>query len=121
MSTPINASTVPEIWYKAKRVIRTIIAVIVSILLTIAAAVLALNAFAPQILTELGKVLPAGWVAWLTAVLALLVTVAGVITRIMAIPQVNAWLTKIGAGSVPASTIIDARATNDVSSLPPAP
>jgi hypothetical protein len=34
------------------------------------------------------------------------VTLSGVITRIMAIPAVNAFLTKFGAGSVPASAII---------------
>lgn len=101
MSTPITTSTVPPIWYRAKRVIRTVVQVVISGALLWGTVQLV----APQVLDELAKVLPGSWIVWLTGALAFLGVVAGVITRIMAIPQVNAWLTKIGAGSVPASAV----------------
>jgi hypothetical protein len=101
MATQLN---VQEIWFKSQRVIRTVLAVIISIVTTFASSVLALQAFAPQILDELAKVLPPEWIAWLVGALAVLALVAGVITRIMAIPQVNVFLTWLGAGSVPKST-----------------
>lgn len=97
----MSTNTVPEIWYKTQRVLRTALAVLVSGASTFAAAVLTLQLVAPDILTELAKILPASWIAWLTATLATLVVVASVITRIMAIPGVNEWLTKVGLGSVP--------------------
>ncbi|WP_213816172.1 hypothetical protein [Glaciihabitans sp. dw_435] len=103
--THINTTTVPPIWYSAQRVIRTALSVIISILTTLAAGVLSLNAIAPQILSELAKVLPPEWIAWLVGALAFLVVIAGVVTRIMAIPKVNAFLTKLGAGSVPKSAV----------------
>ena len=63
-----------------------------------------------------GVVLPVAWgylaealtpyvaaevLGWVGGVVALLVAVSGAITRIMAIPQVNAWLTRIGVGAAP--------------------
>ncbi|MEQ6899292.1 hypothetical protein [Microbacterium sp. KR10-403] len=88
-----------EIWFKAQRVLRTIVQVVLAFLS--AWAVIAI--IAPQILTELATILPGSWIAWLTGVIAFVTVVAGVLTRIMAIPQVNAWLTKLGLGSAPKS------------------
>ncbi len=97
----ITAATVPDIWFKAKRVARTVVQAVIS------AALLwgTVQLVAPQVLDELAKILPGSWIAWLAGALAFVGVVAGVITRIMAIPQVNAWLVKIGLGSVPASSI----------------
>lgn len=89
------------IWYKTQRVLRTVFATLVSFLTAWAVFSLA----APQILAELAQILPGPWIAWLTAVIATVTTVAGVLTRIMAIPAVNAFLTKIGLGSVPKSAV----------------
>jgi len=86
-----------DIWFKAQRVLRTIVQVVLAFLS--AWAVIAI--IAPQILTELATILPGPWIAWLTGVIAFVTVVAGVLTRIMAIPQVNAWLTKLGLGSAP--------------------
>lgn len=99
----LRAATAPDIWFKTQRVLRTAFAVIISILTTFAGTVLTVEVFAPQILDELARILPAGWIAWLTAAFATLAVVASVITRIMAIPKVNTWLTRIGLGSVPIS------------------
>ncbi len=86
-ATPITADTVPDIWFKAKRVIRTAIAVTLGILITLLSLVAALQLFAPAVLAELSKVLDPQTIAWLSSALAVLVLWAGVITRIMAIPQ----------------------------------
>lgn len=102
----LPAAVVPPIWYKAKRVIRTVLAVIVSLLITVGATGAALELLAPQILPELALVLPSGAISWLAAVVAFFVLLSGIITRIMAIPGVNTWLVKIGAGSVPASAVV---------------
>jgi hypothetical protein len=98
---------VPEIWFKTQRVLRTAIAVLISGATTIAAAILAVAAVAPEVLAELAKILPASWIAWATGVLASLVAIASVVTRIMAIPKVNRWLTKIGLGSVPKDSVLE--------------
>ncbi len=99
--TTINASTVPDIWFKAKRVARTVLQVVV----TFVGLWGTIAVVAPQVLTELAKILPGSWVVWLAGALAFVGVVAGVLARIMAIPAVNAFLVKIGLGSVPASAV----------------
>ncbi|MDF2994107.1 MAG: hypothetical protein K0S37_4621 [Microbacterium sp.] len=98
---------VPEIWFKAQRVLRTAVQVAVSGVATIAGTILAIAAIAPEVLAELAKILPSSWIAWATGALASLVAVASVVTRIMAIPKVNGWLTKIGLGSVPKDNVLE--------------
>lgn len=51
----------------------------------------------------LGSYIPAEVMAWLAWAVALLVAVSLTVTRIIAIPQVNAWLTQIGLGATPKS------------------
>lgn len=85
------------IWYKAQRVLRTIAQVILAFLS--AWAVVAV--IAPQVLNELAAILPGPWVAWLAGVIAFVTAIAGTLSRIMAIPAVNSWLTKLGLGSAP--------------------
>jgi len=94
---PVVKTTLPEIWYKAKRVLRTAFATLLSALSVWAVVALV----APDVLAELAKILPESWIAWLTAVVGGITVVAGVITRILAIPKVNDWLSFIGLGSVP--------------------
>jgi hypothetical protein len=102
MTTPITAEpTAPEIWYKAKRVLRTAVATLLSALSIWAA----IAVIAPDVLAELAKILPESWILWLTAVVAGITAVASALTRIMAIPGVNDFLTKIGLGSVPKSAL----------------
>lgn len=103
--TPVTTETVPPIWYKAKRVIRTVLAVLIAIIIGIGSVLATMAVVAPQILDELAAVLPPEVYAWLAGAVAFIVTLAGVVTRIMAIPAVNAFLTKFGAGSVPAAAL----------------
>ena len=85
------------IWFKAQRVLRTIFQVILAFLSVWAVIALV----APQILNELATILPGSWVVWLTAVIAGVTAVAGALSRIMAIPVVNGWLSNLGLGSAP--------------------
>ncbi|MHC9044023.1 hypothetical protein ACYX8G_05535, partial [Microbacterium saperdae] len=61
---------------------------------------------APQILVAVQDVLPGPVLAWLTGAIATLTIVSATISRVMAIPAVDAWLRKFGAGSAPKSAIL---------------
>lgn len=89
---------IPDIWYKTQRVLRTIVAVGIPAFLTFALVL-------PQIIAALGLPVDSELYMWLIAVAGGVTAVAGAITRIMAIPKVNEWLTKIGLGSVPKSAV----------------
>jgi len=84
-------------WAKTQRVFRTVFQVLTATLSVWAGFAV----IAPQILDELAKILPGPWVVWLASVIAAITVVAGVLSRIMAIPAVNAWLTRVGLGTVP--------------------
>lgn len=94
---------VPDIWYKAQRVLRTVVQfliVAVPIANGVAAAVI-------EYLRVQEDVIIPGWVfIWLNAILAGSALIIGLVARIMAVPGVNEWLMKIGLGSVPQSAII---------------
>lgn len=88
---------VQEIWYQGKRVLRTVVQVVVG-----AAAVLAVVVVvAPQVLDAVADVVPGPVLAWLTGAVATLAAVSAAITKVMAIPKINELLTLIGLGSVP--------------------
>lgn len=92
-------------WDKVKRVIRTMFEVILSIIVTLALAVIALGSFAPDVLAALAEVLPAEGYAWLAGIVAAIVALSGALARIMAIPAVNAFLTRFGLGTEPRNGI----------------
>lgn len=87
------------IWYKMQRVLRTVVQVIIAFV----AVWGSIAAIAPQILDELAKILPGSWIAWLVGFIAVVTAIAGALSRIMAFPVVNEWLTRIGLGSAPKS------------------
>ncbi|UVT31312.1 membrane protein [Microbacterium phage Marcie] len=90
------------IWFKGQRVLRSIVGTLISALTVWAA----LTAIFPQMLAELATILPGPAIVWLTGVIAAISAVAGAISRIMAIPKVNAWLTKwLNLGSVPKTNV----------------
>jgi len=82
---------VTTIWYKGQRVLRTALA-----------SFLTLLPIAPQIIAIVNEQWPT---ALLAAVGVQVVALNSVVTRIMTIPLVNAWLTKVGFGSVPRSAV----------------
>lgn len=90
-----------KIWFPLQRAIRTAIQVIVA-----AAAILATTVVVtPQILTAIQDVLPGPAVAWITAAIASLAAISAAVSRVMAIPAVDEWLRKLGAGSAPAGAV----------------
>lgn len=45
--------------------------------------------------------LPGPWVAWLVAASGVCAAVAGALSRVMAVPAVDAWLRRVGLASTP--------------------
>jgi|SRR5690606_13029734 len=87
-------STTPDIWYVAQRVLRTIVQVGIPAFLTFALVL-------PQIIEALGLPVDSELRLWLLGIAGAVTAVAAALSRIMAIPAVNTWLTKIGLGSIP--------------------
>lgn len=94
MSSPID---VPAIWYPTQRVIRTFLA---SLLVLVPALNLSLPLVAQAFQVD---GVPAEVYAVVNGIIAACLVVLSVVTRLMAIPAVNTFLTGLGAGSVPAS------------------
>lgn len=95
-------STTPEIWFKPQRALRTIVQALI-ILIPLANGVALATAGYLQEQTHL--VIP-GWVFLvLNGVVAVTALVMGLVARLMAVPGVNDWLTRIGLGSVPKSAV----------------
>lgn len=94
-----HASTeVQSIWFVSQRVLRTIVQTGVPTFIVFAAVL-------PQIIDALGLPVDNDVRLWLLAVAAGVTAVAGALARVMAVPAVNAWLVKIGLGSVPQSAV----------------
>jgi hypothetical protein len=55
----------------------------------------------PTVINALGLPVDGGVYLWLIGAAAVVTAVAGGLSRVMAIPTVNEWLTTIGLGSVP--------------------
>lgn len=92
-------AAVPEIWFKSQRVIRTVLVNLVVILPVVNISLpLVVDAFT-------GNGVPAEVTILVNAIVAGILIVTGVVTRIIAIPAVNDFLTKLGAGSVPKSAV----------------
>lgn len=98
MTTATKPTQVARPW---RATIRTIAQAVIGGIFTLIAAVQSLQAFAPQLLEQLGKFLPEGWIIWLSGAIAFAGVVAGAVARIMAIPQVNALLTRFHLGALP--------------------
>lgn len=58
--------------------------------------VLILPLILQAVVEELGAVLPPSVTAWLVGAAAAVTALAGAVARVMAIPGVNAWLSKLG-------------------------
>lgn len=94
MADHISTPVVEDIWYKSQRVLRTLVQVGIPAFLTFALVL-------PQIIDALGLPVDGPVYLWLIGAAGVVTAIAGALSRIMAIPAVNAWLTKVGLGSVP--------------------
>lgn len=86
-----------QVAYPWKATVRTMIQVAVPTLGALALVLGYINDAFPELPPEVS--------AWIVGAAALLVSLAGLITRVMAIPAVEDFLTKLGLGATPANTI----------------
>lgn len=90
-----------SIWYQRQRWLRTALQTAIAFLVGLGGSVALLQATAPQVLDALAGVLPANWLTGLAAVFAFVIAIASALSKLMAIPVVNVWLTRVGFGSEP--------------------
>lgn len=95
-----------KIWFPNQRSIRTAVQVVLALVSGLGVFLLV----APQVLEAVREFLPESWYLWLLGFIAVVGSIAAALARIMAIPQVDAWLQKWGAGSSPADAVVVADA-----------
>lgn len=96
------STTVPEIWFKSQRAVRTIVqALIVLVPIVNGVAVVALD----YLQTQTDVVVPDLVFVWLNVAIAVTALVMGLIARVMAVPGVNDLLARVGLGSVPRKAV----------------
>lgn len=93
----VATRTPTQVIYPWKAAVRTVVQAFLAFVLLVTAALLV-----PEVRQFGETYLPAAWVAWIYGAGAFLSALAGVITRIMALAQFNAFLTRIGLGATPA-------------------
>lgn len=101
-----------DIWFKSQRVLRTIVQVGIPAFITFAAVL-------PTIINALGLPVDGTVYLWLLSAAGVVTAVAGALSRVMAIPAVNEWLTHIGLGSEP-KAVAKERAAAKMDELQPA-
>jgi len=103
MTTPANGHAVPDIWYKGQRVLRSIVAALVVLLPILNSAAMVLASYLHE---QTHVTLPPVVFIWLNGIVAVTAVIIGAASRVMAIPAVNAWLTRwLNLGSVPKDAI----------------
>ena len=75
--------------------IRTVLQTVAGVILGAATVIATIAILAPQFLEAVAAILPPEALAWATGAVATIGALAGAFARIMAIPGVNEWLTKI--------------------------
>lgn len=91
-----------KIWFPNQRVIRTAVQVV----LAVASGIGVFLIVAPQVLEAIREFLPESWYLWLLGFVAFVGAVSAALSKIMTIPEVDAFLKRFGAGSEPAETHI---------------
>lgn len=83
---------VQDIWYKGQRVLRTAFTTLLTLL---------------PIVPQVVQIIQGQWEAeFLTVIAVQAIAINSALTGIIAIPAVNAFLTRFGLGSVPRSAVI---------------
>jgi predicted aspartyl protease len=113
MSKHLTAE-IPEIIHTGQRVLRTIIQ-------TGIPAFLAFAVVLPQVIDALGLPVTSRVYLWLVGLAGIVTGIAAALTRIMAIPTINRWLTTIGLGTIKKTDPqTPANPTQDPTTTPPA-
>lgn len=98
MSTRAELNAATQVEYPWKATLRTIVQVGIPAFLTLLVAV---PLIIQIVLDEFGETMPDRLRLWLLAAAAFVTALAAAITRIMAIPAVNAWLSRFGLAAKP--------------------
>lgn len=102
MTTNTQGVDAPVIWYKGKRVLRTIVQALVVLVPILNGLALAAQAYLTE---QTDVVIPAVVFVALNGIAVATALLMGLVARLMAVPGFNTILTKVGLGSVPASAI----------------
>lgn len=97
--------TPTQVAYPWAATLRTILQTVAGLILGAAAFVTVLATLAPQFLAAIADLLPPEWYAWAVGAVAFIGALSGALARIMAIPGVNEWLTRIKLGATPKPTV----------------
>ena len=104
MTSPRRALDAPtQVAYPWRATLRTGLAVLLGILVTIPLV----WAIIGDELAAVGWAVPEPWAAIITAIVTGCVVASSAITRIMAIPRVSDWLTRLGLGPAPQGEVED--------------
>lgn len=98
MTTRADLRGVTQVAYPWKAALRTAVQVGIPTVLTLAVV---LPSVVEILLDELGEQLPESLRLWLLGAAGLITAGAAALTRVMAIPGVNEWLTGVGLGATP--------------------
>lgn len=93
--------TPTQVAYPWTATARTVAQTVAGVILGGSAVVATIAVLAPQFLAAVAVILPPEWLAWATGAVATIGALAGAFARIMAIPGVNAWLTRIKLSAAP--------------------
>lgn len=88
----VPAGTPTQVAHSGKAFLRTVVAMLVPTLLLLAAAI-------PIITEYLGPYLPEAWIAWLAGAAGLLLALAALITKLMALAKARDFWEKLGLGT----------------------
>lgn len=88
----IPTGTPTQVAHSGKAVIRTVVQNFVPTLILLSVAI-------PLVVQYLGPYLPESWVAWLSGAVVFLLALVALITKIMALPQLQPFLAKVGLGT----------------------
>ncbi|TFC59395.1 MULTISPECIES: hypothetical protein [unclassified Cryobacterium] len=95
-------TTPTQLAYPWTATARTIAQTVAGVILGGSAVIATIAVLAPQFLAAVADILPPTWLAWATGAVATIGALAGAFARIMAVPGVNDWLTKIKLSATPA-------------------
>ena len=97
----VAAATAP--WYPVQRALRSIVGALV-VLVPLANGVAA--AAVAYLTSQTDVTIPPLVFVWLNAIVAGTALIIGLVSRIMAVPGVNAFLQRIGLGAAPAEAVV---------------
>ena len=97
----VAAATAP--WYPVQRALRSIVGALV-VLVPLANGVAA--AAVAYLTSQTDVTIPPLVFVWLNAIIAGTALVIGLVSRLMAVPGVNAALQRVGLGTAPASAVV---------------